>query len=427
MSFRIPYFTQWGQNLVISGSEPLLGSWNVKQGLLLIPSHQVPSGFECEYSYYLVDDNRHVLRWEAGKKRKIFLPEGVQDGEVVELHDLWQSASETLFYRSTFKNVIFLKGWSLDLETPVGAFPTKYEQEDTVIVHFSVSFPRIEDNTSVYVTGSSAQLGQWNLQGGLKLSHAGNISLEVGPQRELYVDSTSNDTPKYISLSDGIFRELAWKGAGVAIPMFSVRSEEDLGVGEFLDLKLLVDWAVDSGFHLVQLLPINDTSVNGVWWDSYPYSSLSVVALHPLYLRVQALSKDISKEIKQEIMDAKERLDGKAVDYEATLAIKLSIAKKIFSVENDSVLTSSAFKKIFSENEEWLKPYAAFCFLRDFFETLDHSQWGRFSQFSKESLRNLFQRILFTMTIFASPTIFSIIYTYSCRKHLHMQERIELS
>lgn len=53
--------------------------------------------------------------------------------------------------------------------------------------------------------------------------------------------------------------------------MFSVRSESDLGVGEFLDLKLLVDWAVDSGFHLVQLLPINDTSVHGMWWDSYPY------------------------------------------------------------------------------------------------------------------------------------------------------------
>ncbi|KAI3984258.1 hypothetical protein MKX01_011212, partial [Papaver californicum] len=242
---------------------------------------------------------------------------------------------------------------------------------------------------------------------------AGNISLEVGPQRELYVDSTSNDTPKYISLSDGIFREMPWRGAGVAIPMFSVRSEEDLGVGEFLDLKLLVDWAVDSGFHLVQLLPINDTSVNGMWWDSYPYSSLSVVALHPLYLRVQALSEDISKEIKQEIMDAKERLDGKAVDYEATLATKLSIAKKIFSVEKDSVLTSSAFKKFFSENEEWLKPYAAFCFLRDFFETSDHSQWGCFSQFSKEKLEKLVSKDTVHYDI--------ICFHYYIQYHLYLQ------
>uniref|UniRef100_J3KZX2 4-alpha-glucanotransferase n=1 Tax=Oryza brachyantha TaxID=4533 RepID=J3KZX2_ORYBR len=41
-------------------------------------------------------------------------------------------------------------------------------------------------------------------------------------------------------------------------------SSKDLGVGEFLDLKLHVDWAVNSGFHLVQLLPINDTSVHGM-------------------------------------------------------------------------------------------------------------------------------------------------------------------
>lgn len=64
---------------------------------------------------------------------------------------------------------------------------------------------------------------------------------------------------------------MPWRGCGVAVPMFSVRSEDDIGVGEFLDLKLLVDWAVESGFHLVQLLPINDTSVNRMWWDSYPY------------------------------------------------------------------------------------------------------------------------------------------------------------
>lgn len=93
--------------------------------------------------------------------------------------------------------------------------------------------------------------------------------------------------------------------------MFSVRSDEDLGVGEFLDLKLLVDWAVKSGFHLVQLLPMNDTSVHKMWWDSYPYSSLSVFALHPLYLRVQALSDDIPEEIMKEILREKEALDKK--------------------------------------------------------------------------------------------------------------------
>ncbi|KAL8497725.1 hypothetical protein ACS0TY_021161 [Phlomoides rotata] len=108
-------------------------------------------------------------------------------------------------------------------------------------------------------------------------------------------------------------KEMPWRGTGVAIPMFSVRSEEDVGVGEFLDLKILVDWAVESGFHLVQLLPINDTFVHGMWWDSYPYRSLSVFALHPLYLRVQALSENLLEDIMQEIQQSKDALDKKEV------------------------------------------------------------------------------------------------------------------
>lgn len=55
------------------------------------------------------------------------------------------------------------------------------------------------------------------------------------------------------------------------MPIFSLRSEDDVGTGEFLDLKLLVDVAVKAGLHLIQLLPVNDTSVNKMWWDSYPY------------------------------------------------------------------------------------------------------------------------------------------------------------
>jgi 4-alpha-glucanotransferase len=99
--FKLPYYTQWGQSLLIAGSEPALGSWNVKQGLSLTPVHQdnelfwcgrlcVAAGFTSEYKYYLVDDNKNVLRWEAGEKRKLVLPEGVQDGDIIEIRDWWQ-------------------------------------------------------------------------------------------------------------------------------------------------------------------------------------------------------------------------------------------------------------------------------------------------------------------------------------------------
>ncbi|KAK8952968.1 4-alpha-glucanotransferase DPE2 [Platanthera guangdongensis] len=224
---------------------------------------------------------------------------------------------------------------------------------------------------------------------------------------------SSSSLPKYVTLSDGSFRATPWRGAGVAIPMFSVRTNEDLGVGEFLDLKLLVDLAVESGFHLIQLLPINDTSVHGMWWDSYPYSSLSVFALHPLYLRVQLLSENIPDNLKQEILMEKKHLDKKDVDYEATMAAKLAIAKKIFNMEKDQILNSSLFIKFVSDNEEWLKPYAAFCFLRDFFGTSDHSQWGRFAEFSKEKLEKLLSKDTLHYDV--------ICFHYYIQFHLHLQ------
>lgn len=451
VSFRIPYYTHWGQSLLVCGSEPVLGSWNLKKGLLLSPVHHgdeliwfgtvpVPKGFKCEYSYYVVDDNRNVLRWEMGEKRKVLLPEGIQDGEVVELHDLWQVGSDALPLKSAFKDVIFHRKLSLDIETPLGVIRSTLDQEDSVLVHFKISCPNIEEETSIYIIGNTLKLGQWNVQNGLKLSYSGEsiwhadcvlpkgdfpikykyckygkrgiFSPETGPNRDIVLDS-SNTQPRYIFLSDGMLREIPWRGAGVAIPMFSVRSEADLGVGEFLDLKLFVDWAAESGFHLVQLLPINDTSVHGMWWDSYPYSSLSVFALHPLYLRVQALSENIPEDIKLEIQKAKEQLDGKNVDYEASLSTKLSIAKKIFAQEKDLILNSSSFQKFFSENQDWLKPYAAFCFLRDFFETSDHSQWGRFSHFSKEKLEKLVSKDSLHYSI--------ICFHYYIQFHLHVQ------
>ncbi|CAN0907955.1 4-alpha-glucanotransferase DPE2 [Linum grandiflorum] len=379
VSFKIPYFTNWGQSLVVCGSEPVLGSWNVKRGLLLSPIHQddeliwsgsvtVPEEFSCEYNYYVVDDEKKVMRWEMGKKRQVFLPKGINGGDIVEFRDLWQTGDDDIPFRSAFKNVIFNSSWKMKAERPL-AVQNKLEKE-------------------------------------------GDFSLESGANRELSVDP-SNFQLKYVLVSDGMMRAMPWRGTGVSIPMFSVRSENDLGVGEFLDLKLLVDWAVESGFHLVQLLPINDTSVNGMWWDSYPYSSLSVCALHPLYLRVQALSANLQADVKKEIQEAKERLDGKEVDYEASLATKLSIAKKVFAKEKDAVLNSSAFQDFFSENEEWLKPYAAFCFLRDFFETSDHSQWGRFSHFSKEKLEKLVSKDNLHYDI--------ICFHYYIQFHLHIQ------
>ncbi|KAF5750323.1 putative 4-alpha-glucanotransferase [Tripterygium wilfordii] len=160
VSFRLPYYTQWGQSLIVCGSEPVLGSWNVKKGLLLSPVHvgeelvwcgriALPNGFSCEYTYYVVDDGKNLLRWEMGKKHKLLLPESVQGGELVELHDLWQTGADDLPFRSAFKNVVFQASWSLKVERPLGVLQNKLDQEDSALVHFKICCPNIEEETSL--------------------------------------------------------------------------------------------------------------------------------------------------------------------------------------------------------------------------------------------------------------------------------------
>ncbi|XP_010508798.1 PREDICTED: 4-alpha-glucanotransferase DPE2 [Camelina sativa] len=451
LSFSIPYFTHWGESLLVCGSAPGLGSGNVKKGLLLKPSQHddqliwsgsvsVPPGFSCDYCYYVVDDSKNVLRSEFGMKRKLVVPETLIGGESVQLRDLWQTGDQALPFRSAFKDVIFHQSFEMKVEKPLGVFENKSDQDDSVVVQFKICCPDIGEGTSIYVLGTPTKLGKWKVENGLRLNYVddsiweadclipkadfpikyryckvqkeGSIGFESGGNRELSLHSIGSKQ-EYIVMSDGLFRAMPWRGAGVAVPMFSVRSEDDVGVGEFLDLKLLVDWSVDSGLHLVQLLPVNDTSVHKMWWDSYPYSSLSVFALHPLYLRVQALSECLPDAIKEEIEKAKKQLDKKDVDYEATMESKLSIAKKIFDLEKDQTLNSSSFQKFFSENEGWLKPYAAFCFLRDFFETSDHSQWGTFSDYTEDKLEKLISM--------DSLHYNTICFHYYIQYHLHVQ------
>ncbi|MEJ7660075.1 MAG: 4-alpha-glucanotransferase [Hymenobacter sp.] len=115
--------------------------------------------------------------------------------------------------------------------------------------------------------------------------------LEVGDDRVLPAGTAAPDI--LAVLHDEGFRYAAgpWRGAGVALPVFSLRSEKGLGVGEFTDLKLLMDWAVTTGLNLVQILPINDTTATHTWVDSYPYAAISVFALHPLYLSLDGIAE----------------------------------------------------------------------------------------------------------------------------------------
>lgn len=409
----------------------------------------VPGNFQTEYSYCVVDEKLNVIRRESGSAHYLNLPEDLPDGASVEVNDLWQDASspESLLSRSAFQKAVFQQNAASDHDAILpqkddvtGVTSCIGDLHDSVLVQFNIICPRLRIGQEVHLTGGAAAMGMWVLEKALRLSvregshwcgecvlktsefplrykyivkNQAELMPEAGSDRELCLDRANKKHPAMMVISDGYFKENPWKGAGLALPVFSIRSKEDVGVGEFWDLKLLVDLAVESGLHLVQLLPVNDTSVNGMWWDSYPYSSLSVFALHPLYLHLQALSKNLPQSIQEEIKSAKKKLDLKQVDYDATMSAKLSIAKKVFRLEKDQLLGSVAFETFFQENQEWLKPYAAFCFLRDLFGTSDHSQWGVYSNFSSDKVEKL---VCPTTEHFGS-----IAFTYYLQFHLHLQ------
>ncbi len=158
------------------------------------------------------------------------------------------------------------------------------------------------------------------------------------------------------------FDRPGFRGAGTAVPVFSLRTPDDFGIGEFRDLRPLVDWAAATCQSVIQLLPVNDTTRKGGWEDSYPYSPISTFALHPLYMHLQDLGiqADAAFKKKQAALNALPELD-----YPKVFKAKMAYIRKAFEARGEKDLASAACKKFVKENKDWLREYAEFCAKRD--------------------------------------------------------------
>ena len=159
-----------------------------------------------------------------------------------------------------------------------------------------------------------------------------------------------------------LFDRPGFRGAGTAVPVFSLRTADDFGIGDFRDLRPLVDWAVATGQCIIQLLPVNDTTRRGEWEDSYPYSPISSFALHPLYLRLQDLGirKTAAFTAEQTALNALPE-----IDWPRVAKAKMAWIRKAFLARGERDLSSAACRKFAAENAFWLDEYAAFCARRD--------------------------------------------------------------
>ncbi|MCH5173059.1 MAG: 4-alpha-glucanotransferase [Bacteroidales bacterium] len=182
----------------------------------------------------------------------------------------------------------------------------------------------------------------------------------------------------------GLFDEPGFRGAGTAVPVFSLRSSEDFGIGDFRDLRPLVDWAAATGQSIIQLLPVGDTTRKGEWTDSYPYSPVSSFALHPLYLRLQEIGVEADEAFRREQAELNALPE---IDYPRVFRAKMSHVRRAWEKTGAKDISCASFKRFCKSNAGWLDEYAEFCAQRDSTEPeyWRWIQWHLDRQFADEA------------------------------------------
>ena len=202
---------------------------------------------------------------------------------------------------------------------------------------------------------------------------------------------TINDGEVVVTELDQAFFELCdEKLAGTLIPVFSLRSKGSFGVGDFGDLKMMIDWVAETNQRVLQVLPINDTTSTHTWTDSYPYSAISIFALHPQFADFRQLPEIKDKKKAREMEALRKELNElKQIDYERVNNTKTDYLRIIFKQEGEAVMKGEDFKMFVKENEHWLVPYAQYCHLRDSFGNVDFSSWKGHEQWHEADRKKL--------------------------------------
>lgn len=190
---------------------------------------------------------------------------------------------------------------------------------------------------------------------------------------------------------NGMHLERPWKAAGVAVPIFSLRSRQSRGCGEFLDLKPLADWCKEAHLKVIQLLPINDTTAEWQWRDSYPYNAISINALHPNYINVQEVYQYYGARLSSLEKETGMFLnDINYSDYNRTRDWKNRNLRALYLAKYETVVSSPELQAYRRANASWLDDYAAFCALRDQHKTPNFRDWGDDCRHSRELVESLF-------------------------------------
>ena len=356
--------------------------WQLETTVLESRKHPISS---FSYYYQVEDSDGNVLRkeWDAIPRTYYF-----DSSKNYVMADQWRDVS--LQYHLYSKAYLTTMGFKESSEVMPLRVPL---YRKTVL--FRVSAPQLKKGQSVAIIGSHPALGSWNTARYLVMENIGrfewllsvNVESVLLPLEYKYV-IVDNDTHALVAWEEGDNRttegllpadmsmvpegtvlvaygeglrvkEQTWRAAGVVVPVFSLRSQHSYGVGDFGDLRRLVDWCVATGMKAIQLLPVNDTTCTGNWSDSYPYNIVSAFALHPHYMDLEALGALKSKAKMTAYNRQRQELNALGYsDYEAVDRVKRAYIEEVFAERGRQTLESKEYKQWLSENRDWLEPYA---------------------------------------------------------------------
>ena len=203
-----------------------------------------------------------------------------------------------------------------------------------------------------------------------------DIMWEEGYNREVWLPQMEEGDVVAYDLSQAFFAIYDTKVAGTLVPVFSLRSKTSFGVGDFGDLEKMVDFMCATGQKVLQVLPINDSTITHTWTDSYPYSCISIFAIHPQYACIHRLPLLHDKAKRERYEKERRELNNlPQIDYERVNKTKMAYLRDLYAQEGEKTLGTRAFKEFFRENGQWLVPYAQYCTLRDAYGTADFTRW----------------------------------------------------
>ena len=350
-------------------------------------------GTYIDYYYSVMrgdDEARH--EWLVQPHRLEFV---AQKGMNYTIYDHWIDIPEDAYmYSSAFTDCIMACQREF---SPT----TEYQQT----VRLKVRAPQIRIGQQLGLVGAGEALGDWDVNKAQPMFeheyHEWVISLdaselpqtlefkfvllgvdvpvwEQGENRTVSLPAIGANEVVVYELSQVYLPIYPWKGAGTVIPIFSLRSEGSFGVGDFGDLKKMIDWADKTQQRIIQVLPINDTNMTHTWQDSYPYNSISIYALHPQYTDLRQLPEIKDEKRKVYFEQLRQELNAlPQIDYERVNKAKMEYLRELFAQEWSTVSRRASYKEFFEQNKEWLVPYAAFCYYRDKYGTAVFSEWPK--------------------------------------------------